>query len=55
MLLVYVDGFATKEVAATLEAPLGTVLARLHRGRKLFERELWDYAETNGLLVEGVR
>lgn len=55
MLLVYVDGFATKEVAAMLDAPLGTVLARLHRGRKLFERELWDYAETNGLLVEPVR
>jgi hypothetical protein len=27
----------------------------LHRGRKLFERELWTYAETNGLLVEPVR
>ena len=55
MLLVYVDGFATKEVAGMVDAPLGTVLARLHRGRKLFERELWDYAETNGLLVEAVR
>ena len=55
MLLVYVDGFATKEVAAMMDAPLGTVLARLHRGRKLFERELWAYAKTNGLLVEPVR
>jgi RNA polymerase sigma-70 factor (ECF subfamily) len=55
MLLVYVDGFATREVAAMFGAPLGTVLARLHRGRKLFERELWDYAETRGLLVEPVR
>lgn len=55
MLLVYVDGFATKEVAAMLDAPLGTVLAWLHRGRKLFERELWDYAETHGLLAEPVR
>ena len=55
MLLVYCDGFSTKEVAELLEAPLGTVLARLHRGRKLFERELWQYAETNGLLAESVR
>ena len=55
LMLVYVDGFATKEVARLLEAPLGTVLARLHRGRKLFERELWDYAEENGLIVEGAR
>jgi len=54
MLLVYVGGFTAKEVAAMLDAPLGTVLARLHRGRKLFERELWEYAETNGLLMETV-
>jgi RNA polymerase sigma-70 factor (ECF subfamily) len=55
MLLVYVDGFATKDVSSMLDAPLGTVLARLHRGRKLFERELWSYAESNGLLVEPAR
>jgi RNA polymerase sigma-70 factor (ECF subfamily) len=55
LVLVYVDGFATKEVARLLEAPLGTVLAQLHRGRNLFERELWDYAEEKGLLVEEAR
>lgn len=55
LVLVYVDGFATKEVARMLEAPLGTVLARLHRGRKLFEKVLWEYAEETGLLVERVR
>jgi RNA polymerase sigma-70 factor (ECF subfamily) len=43
-------GFATKEIARMLDAPLGTVLARLHRGRKLFERELWSYAEEADLL-----
>lgn len=55
LVLVYVDGLATKEVARVLEAPLGTVLARLHRGRKLFEKQLWEYAEEAGLLKEGVR
>ena len=55
LVLVYVDGFATKEVARLLEAPLGTVLARLHRGRKLFERMLWEYAEETGLLKAGAR
>lgn len=55
LLLVYVDGLATKEVARLLEAPLGTVLAQLHRGRKLFERELWAYAEENGLLLKEAR
>jgi RNA polymerase sigma-70 factor, ECF subfamily len=55
LVLVYVDGFATKEVAGMLDAPLGTVLARLHRGRKLFEKQMWEYAEENGLLAEGAR
>jgi RNA polymerase sigma-70 factor, ECF subfamily len=53
LVLVHMYGFATKEVAAMLEVPLGTVLARLHRGRKLFEQEMWEYAEETGLLEEG--
>jgi RNA polymerase sigma-70 factor (ECF subfamily) len=55
LVLTYMDGFATKEVARILDVPLGTVLARLHRGRKLFEKRMWDYAENHGLLREGVR
>lgn len=55
MLLVYVDGFQTKEVARMLNVPLGTVLAQLHRGRKLFERRLWEYAEEHDLLKEKAR
>lgn len=50
LVLVHMEGFSTKEVATMLDAPLGTVLARLHRGRKLFERRLWEYAEKHGLL-----
>lgn len=50
LVLRYIHGFATKEVARMLQAPLGTVLARLHRGRKLFERELWTYAQETDLL-----
>jgi RNA polymerase sigma-70 factor (ECF subfamily) len=55
LVLVHMDGFATKEVAKLLGVPLGTVLARLHRGRKLFEKNMWDYAESNELLKEGAR
>lgn len=55
LVLVHMDGFATKEVAKILDAPLGTVLARLHRGRKLFERKMWDYAVESGMLKEVVR
>ncbi len=50
LVLVHMHGFAAKEVARMLDAPLGTVLSWLHRGRKAFERELWDHAERNGLL-----
>jgi len=55
LVLVHMAGYQVKEVAYMLEVPLGTMLARLHRGRKLFERELWSYAEQNGLLKEGAR
>jgi RNA polymerase sigma-70 factor (ECF subfamily) len=55
LVLCYMDGFATKEVAHMLEVPLGTILARLHRGRKRFETEMWAYAEETGLLVEGAK
>jgi RNA polymerase sigma-70 factor (ECF subfamily) len=55
LVLVHMEGYATKEVARIVKAPLGTVLARLHRGRKLFEKKMWDYADENGLLKGGVR
>jgi len=55
LVLVYMDGYLAREVAGMLEVPLGTVLARLHRGRKLFEKQLWDYADESGLLREAAR
>lgn len=56
LVLRYMDGFATKEIARLLHVPLGTILARLHRGRKRFEIELWAYAEEADLLLgEAVR
>ena len=55
LVLCYCAGYHVKEVAYFLGVPLGTMLARLHRGRKLFERRLWDYAEEHGLLKEGAR
>lgn len=53
LVLVHMYGFPTGEVAGILDSPQGTVLARLHRGRKLFEREMWAYAEETGLLEGG--
>jgi RNA polymerase sigma-70 factor (ECF subfamily) len=53
LVLRYMDGFATKEIARLLDAPLGTILARLHRGRNLFERTMWAYAEETKLIPMG--
>lgn len=55
LVLVHMEGYLAREVADMLDASLGTVLARLHRGRKLFERQMWDYAQANGLLRESAR
>jgi RNA polymerase sigma-70 factor (ECF subfamily) len=51
LILTVVHGFSCKEAAAILEVPLGTLLSRLHRGRKQLERGLWDYAVANGLVT----
>ncbi|MGH9248136.1 MAG: sigma-70 family RNA polymerase sigma factor [Acidimicrobiales bacterium] len=55
LVVVYMDGYLARELAEMLDVPLGTVLARLHRGRKLFETQMWEYAEQNGLLKEAAR
>jgi RNA polymerase sigma-70 factor, ECF subfamily len=53
LVLRYMDGFSTKEIARLLDSPLGTILARLHRGRQLFERTMWVYAEETNLITMG--
>ena len=55
LVLVHMYGYPTDEVASIVDSPQGTVLARLHRGRKLFEREMWDYAEEQGIVERGGR
>ena len=52
IILTVVHGFSCKEAAAVLDVPLGTVLSRLHRGRKELERGMWDYAVTHGLVTQ---
>jgi RNA polymerase sigma-70 factor (ECF subfamily) len=51
LILTVIHGFSCKESAAMLDIPLGTLLSRLHRGRKQLERGLWDYAVANGLVT----
>jgi RNA polymerase sigma-70 factor, ECF subfamily len=52
LVLVHMHDVATKHAARLLDVPLGTLLARLHRGRKLFEKGLWSYAVRHDLLRE---
>ncbi len=49
VLLADVEGFAYKEIAEILEIPIGTVMSRLHRGRKQLQKRLWEYAVERGL------
>lgn len=50
LVLVYVEEFSYKELAEILGCPLGTVMSRLHRGRKILERTLWECAKRRGLV-----
>ena len=54
VLLADVEGFAYKEIAEMLDIPIGTVMSRLHRGRKAMQRALYDYAEARGLTSSSV-
>jgi len=50
LLLLYVEELSYKELAEVLGCPVGTVMSRLHRGRKILERELWECAKRRGLV-----
>jgi len=52
VLMSDVEGFSYKEIAEILEIPLGTVMSRLHRGRKAMQKMLYEYARERGLIVE---
>lgn len=54
VLLSDVDGFSYKEISEMLEIPIGTVMSRLHRGRKAMQKMLYEYARERGLIVEPV-
>jgi RNA polymerase sigma-70 factor (ECF subfamily) len=48
-----VEDFSYKEIAEFLGVPIGTIMSRLHRGRKLLRQQLTDYARKSGIAAEG--
>jgi RNA polymerase sigma-70 factor, ECF subfamily len=53
VLLADVQGFSYKEIAEMLDIPIGTVMSRLHRGRKAMQKSLYEYAEARGFAPRG--
>ena len=51
VILADVEGFSYKEIAEMLDIPIGTVMSRLHRGRKAMQKALHDFALARGLVA----
>lgn len=49
VVLLDVEGFSYKEMAEMLQIPIGTVMSRLHRGRKFLQKRLYDLARDRGI------
>ena len=49
--LLNVEGFSYKEIAQMLDIPIGTVMSRLHRGRKYLQKRLYDVARDRGIVA----
>jgi RNA polymerase sigma-70 factor (ECF subfamily) len=47
------EDFSYKEIADIMDCPVGTVMSRLHRGRRLLQKQLRDYAVKQGIVKSG--
>jgi len=50
LVLLYVEDLSYRELADALGCPVGTVMSRLHRARKILERDLWECAKRRGFV-----
>jgi len=50
VILCDIEGLTYEEIAEFVEVPIGTVRSRLHRGRKLLQSKLFEYAKNQGFL-----
>ena len=47
-----IEGFTYAEMAEIMDVPMGTVISRLHRGRKALQKRLWDVGKDRGIVKE---
>lgn len=52
IVLADIEGFSYKEIADITECPIGTVMSRLHRARRILQRALVDYAVEAGIVSQ---
>ena len=52
VILSFMEGFSYKEMAEILDTNIGTVKSRLHRGRALLQKALYEYAKKRGFVKE---
>lgn len=50
VLMALMEEMSYKEISSALSIPLGTVMSRLHRGRKMLQASLLEFAESKGIL-----
>jgi RNA polymerase sigma-70 factor, ECF subfamily len=55
VMLADVEGFSYKEIADITSVPIGTVMSRIHRGRRALQKALLDYAQARGLVTADTR
>ncbi len=53
LLLAAMEGLSYREIAGVLEIPIGTVMSRLHRARRMMQSKLVDYARQKGFVDPG--
>ena len=51
VMLADVEGFSYKEIAEILDIPIGTVMSRLHRGRRALQKALFEFGMARGLVT----
>ena len=52
--LYFIQDFSYQQIADVLSCPVGTVRSRLHRGRRMLQKTLWEVAVERGIVRETV-